>query len=151
MKFLDMTCEDKLTLLAGKGMLSLQWYIDGSFAVHPDFRSHTGMVMTMGKGGIINNSRKQKLNTYSSTTAELIASHDSVKMILWKKLILEAQGYHINKNILFQDNKSTILLKQNGKKSSGKRTRHLNIRYFFLQIKLKIEILVLNIAPLVIC
>jgi hypothetical protein len=33
---------------------------------------------------------------------------------------------------LYQDNKSTILLEKNGKRSSGKRTRALNIRYFFL-------------------
>ena len=45
---------------------------------------------------------------------------------------MEAQGYEIEKNILFQDNKSTILLERNGKKSSSKRTRALNIRYFFL-------------------
>ena len=95
--------------------------------------------------------QENKKNTDSSTTAELIAAHDSVKMILWTRLFLEAQGYGINKNILFQDNKSTILLEQNGKKSSSKRTRHLNIRYFFLQIKLKMEILILNIAPLMIC
>ena len=58
-------------------------------------------------------------------------------MILWTRLFLEAQGYNINKNILFQDNKSTILLEQNGKKSSSKRTRHLNIRYFFLTDQVK--------------
>ena len=45
---------------------------------------------------------------------------------------MEAQGYKINKNILYQDNKSAILLETNGKRSSGKRTRALNIRYFFL-------------------
>ena len=78
--------------------------MDAAFAVHPDFRIYTVMVMTMGNGGIINTSRKQKINTDSSTTAELIAAHDSVKMILWTKLFLEAQGYNINKNILFQDN-----------------------------------------------
>jgi hypothetical protein len=33
---------------------------------------------------------------------------------------------------LYQGNKSAILLETNGKKSSGKRTRALNIRYFFL-------------------
>ena len=37
-----------------------------------------------------------------------------------------------NLNILYQVNKSAILLEENGKKSSGKRTRELNIRYFFL-------------------
>ena len=72
------------------------------------------------------------MNTRSSTTAELVAADDVIGLVLWTKLFLEAQGYEINRNILFQDNKSTILLEENGKKSSGKRTRHLNIRYFFL-------------------
>ncbi len=35
-------------------------------------------------------------------------------------------------NLLLQDNKSLILLERNGKASSGKRTRHINIRYFFI-------------------
>ena len=77
-------------------------------------------------------SRKQKLNTTSSTTAELVGADDASVMILWSKLFMEAQGYEIKKNILYQDNKSTILLEENGKRSSGKRTRALNIRYFFL-------------------
>ena len=40
--------------------------------------------------------------------------------------------HSIKENILKQDNKSTILLLENGKKSSSKRTRAINIRYFFL-------------------
>jgi hypothetical protein len=39
--------------------------------------------------------------------------------------------YDVEKNIVYQDNKSAILLERNGKKSSGKQTRALNIRYFF--------------------
>ena len=38
----------------------------------------------------------------------------------------------IEKNIIYQDNKSAILLEVNGKKSSGQRTRAFNIRYFFI-------------------
>ena len=34
--------------------------------------------------------------------------------------------------MLFQESKSVILLEKNGKKSSGKRTRALNIRYFMI-------------------
>jgi hypothetical protein len=75
---------------------------------------------------------KQKLNTRSSTEAELVGADDGATMILWTKLFMEAQGYDITRNILYQDNKSTILLETNGKKSSSKRTRALNIRYFFL-------------------
>ena len=33
---------------------------------------------------------------------------------------------------LYQDNKSTILLEENDKRSSSRRTRHFNIRYFYL-------------------
>jgi hypothetical protein len=33
---------------------------------------------------------------------------------------------------LYQDNQSAILLEKNGRASSSKRTRHINIRYFFV-------------------
>ena len=88
--------------------------------------------MTLGAGAIVSLSRKHKLNTRSSTEAELVAADDASVVILWTKLFLEAQGYGIDKNILYQDNKSAILLEENGKKSSSKRTRALNIRCFFL-------------------
>jgi hypothetical protein len=53
-------------------------------------------------------------------------------MILWTKLFLEAQGYNVKKNMVYQDNKSAILLETNGKKSSGKQTGTRNICYFFI-------------------
>jgi hypothetical protein len=40
--------------------------------------------------------------------------------------------YHVRDNILFQDNKSAILLEKNGRSSSGRRTKHINVRYFFI-------------------
>ena len=45
---------------------------------------------------------------------------------------MEAQSYGICENIVFQDNQSAILLEKNGKASSSKRTKHINIRYFFV-------------------
>ena len=53
-------------------------------------------------------------------------------MILWTKLFMEDQGYEIERKKLYQNNKSAILLEENGKKSSGKRSQALNIRHFFL-------------------
>ena len=88
--------------------------------------------MTMGEGAIQSGSAKQKLVTRSSCEAELVGADDMATKILWTKLFMEAQGYDIKRNVLYQDNKSTILLLKNGKRSSGKRTRALNIRYFFL-------------------
>jgi hypothetical protein len=89
-------------------------------------------MMTLGRGAVQSLSKKQKLNTRSSTEAELVGADDASVLLLWTKLFLEEQGYTVNDNILYQDNKSTILLQENGKKSSGSRTRALNIRYFFL-------------------
>ena len=131
MKFLNATADDVLTLSA-ENLSVIKWYVDVAFAVHPDFKSHTGGTMTYGRGVPISMSRKQRLNTTSSTTSELVGADDLATMILWTKLFLEAQGYEIKQNILYQDNKSAILLEKNGKRSSSKRTRALNIRYFFL-------------------
>jgi hypothetical protein len=131
LKYLNGSREDVLTLSA-ENLHVIKWYVDASFAVHSDFKSHTGAVMTMGQGAIQSMSQKQKLNTKSSTEAELVAPDDASVKILWTKLFLEWQGYHVEKNIMYQDNKSAILLEVNGKRSSGKRTRALNIRYFFL-------------------
>ena len=131
MKCLNGTKGDVLHLSA-EDLRIIKWFVDAAFAVHPDFRSHTGAMMTMGGGAVQSISRKQKLNTKSSTEAELVGADDASIMILWTKLFMEAQGYEVNDNVLFQDNKSAILLEKNGKRSSGKRTRALNIRYFFL-------------------
>jgi len=82
-----------------------------------------------------------------SCEAELVAADDAATKILWTKLFMEAQGYKIRWNILYQDNKSTILLLKNGKRSSGKRTRALNIRYFFLHDQQEKGNLVVKYCP----
>ena len=133
MKFLNGTAEDVLTLAADNLHCDTHyWFADSSFAVHPDFESHTGGSFTFGFGSPINASAKQKLNTRSSTEAELVGADDMVTPLLWTRLFMDAQGYPAKKIILFQDNMSTIKLLLNGKKSSSKRTRAINIRYFFL-------------------
>ena len=86
----------------------------------------------MGNGAMLVKSSKQKLNSRSSTEAELIGVDDAITMILWTKLFMEKQGYEIDENIIYQDNKSAILLEKNGRKSAGKRSRAINIRYFFV-------------------
>ena len=59
--------------------------------------------------------------------SELVAVDDCMSLILWTRYFLEAQGYGVDDAIIYQDNKSTILLEQNGRASSTRRTRHLNI------------------------
>ena len=99
---------------------NIVWWVDGSFGVHWDSKGHTGAMMSMGKGAIVNIARKHKMNVGSSTESELVSFADMLDMIMWKKYLMEAQGYTIESNVLYQDNKSTILLAKNGRMSAGK-------------------------------
>ena len=87
----------------------VRWYSDASFAIYNDMRSHTGATITMGHGGVINMSTKQKINTKSSTEAELVGVDDISGQLLWTNYFLKEQGYNF-KTLLMQDNKSTKLL-----------------------------------------
>ena len=55
---------------------------------------------------------------------------------MWGLYFIEAQGYEVTHNILYQDNKSTILLAKNGRWSSSKRTKHINNRFFLVTDKI---------------
>jgi hypothetical protein len=109
-----------------------RWWLDASYATHPDMKSHTGGALSLGKGIIYGTSTRQKLVTRSSTEAELVGVADVLPQVLWTRYFLEAQGYHVPDNVLYQDNKSTILLAENGRASSSKRARHINVLYFFV-------------------
>jgi hypothetical protein len=126
---------DTITLplcLGADSLNRFMTWVDASFATHPDMRSHTGGVISFGRGGIICKSRKQKINTKSSTEAELVGASDYLPNTIYVKLFMEAQGYPIQEAIFHQDNESAIKMESNGKASTGQRSRHINIRYFFI-------------------
>ena len=80
-KYMRSTKDLVLTLSADPTQIIQRW-IDGSYAVHPDMRGHTGAAMTMGAGVIYGSSTKQRLNTRSSTEAELVAVDDLMPPVL---------------------------------------------------------------------
>jgi hypothetical protein len=121
-------------VLCAHNYLTIIVYVDASFGVHPDFRSHSGAVITLFRGTIWAKSSKQKLMTKSSTEAELVAISDVIGQVLWMRNFLEAQGYILPPVKMFEDNLSTIALIKNGKSNSS-RTRHIAIRYFFIADK----------------
>jgi hypothetical protein len=114
-------------ILSADGSGVLMWYVDALFAVHPNMHSHTGGGLTMGRGFPIVCSTKQKLNTQSSTESELVGVDHMMPIVVWSLYFLMAQGYGVTQNLLLQDSKSSMLLERNGKASSGKQTRHINI------------------------
>ena len=91
--------------------------------------------MKMGRGVILSYLWKQKLNTKSSTETELVGVDDAIINIFWSLYFLQEQGCGSTHTIIYQDNKSAILLESNGKISNGKPTKHINAKYFLLPTK----------------
>ena len=133
--YLKRTIKLPLILQAG-GVNVLKWWVDASYAAHDDMQGHTGGTMLMvkdGQGSIIGISKKQKQNTKILTEEELVGADNTMPQMLWTRYFLEAQGYGIDNNILYQDNMSAMLLEKNGKKSSTKNTKHINVCYYLIK------------------
>jgi hypothetical protein len=122
--------------LSHNSSATINAYIDASYGVHTDYRSHTGMVITLGSGGTDIRSTKQKLNTKSSTEAELVALSDMCGKVIWHREFLIGQGMNPPPARVYQDNQSTIALVENGKSNSD-RTRHVSIRYFWVKDRIR--------------
>jgi len=120
-----------IIFLAGS-KLELLAYIDASYAVHADFKSRSGMFILFCGGVVCALSKKQKLMTKSSTEAELVALSDGSTFVLWLRNLLGKQGYPMGPSVIYQDNQSVLAMLRDGG-SNSLRTRHINIRFFFVR------------------
>jgi hypothetical protein len=91
------------------------------------------------------------LNTKSSTETEIVGLFDKTSDTLWTHNFLEAQGYTISANYVYQDNMSTLSLATNGHVLNSKRTKHIKAKYFSSNTIIIPAKLISNIAPLMIC
>ena len=90
----------------------------------------------MGHGAVLSISSKQKVNTKSSTEAELVGVDNAMMFVMWMKHFFKLQVKDLSDPKLNQytkyiivepDNTSTIQLERNGWKSSTKRTKHIDV------------------------
>ena len=100
MRYLRSTLHMKWHLSADN-LANLMWWIGGSCGVHWNSKGHTGSMMLMGKGAIVNMSRRHKLNVGSSTESELVSIADVLSVMIWCKYFMGAQGYTLDNNLLY--------------------------------------------------
>ena len=79
--------------------------------------------MSLGRDSIIATSQKQKINTRSSTEAELVGCDAVVARMQRAQLFIEAQGYSCKTVLLHQDNEAAMRLELNGKRAPSERGR----------------------------
>ena len=123
------------SMIIRKTDMKLYAYMDASFAVHGNRVSHSGVHFTLGKYGnsVLWKSIKQKTVATSSTEAELICIFDGLDYLIWIRNVLAFLGYPQGTSTIFQDNTSTITMAYMGRGSSGSRTRHIDIKYFYIK------------------
>ena len=90
----------------------MKWWVDAAFDVHHDTKSHMGGMMSMGRGALYSALSKKKLNTKSSTEAELVGVDDLMPQILWMCYFLVVQGMKVSDNVFYQDNQSAMKLEK---------------------------------------
>ena len=122
-------------------------WIDAAYAVHWDMKSHTGGCMSFGVGTLSTKSGVQKINVKSSTEGELVAMSEYLPYNLWMYHFMDAQGYKLDQNIIYQDNQAAIKMENNGRMSSTGRTRHINVRYFWVKDQVDQKIVKIEYCP----
>jgi hypothetical protein len=132
LRYLHSTRFLRLTLSADS-LSNIVWYVDAAHQLHDDCKGHTGSILTFGRGATTSSSTKHKVPAKSSCESEIIGLYDKISDVLWTRQFLEAQGYKINTNVVYQDNMSTLSLAKNGYISSSKRTKHIKAKYFFVR------------------
>ena len=109
--------------------------IDSSNATHGDYRGHTGVYITLGKGCVQAISVKQTINTKFSAETELVAVSDGATPVINVQNIILSQGLQCEPACIDQDNQSTLAMLSKGQ-ATGPTSRHINIRYFWLTDKI---------------
>lgn len=138
---------DDVRIVGADDLGKLFTWVDASYAVHPNMRSHTGGGMSMGTGVLHAKSSKQKLNTKSSTEAELVGVSDYVPYNIYMVNFMKAQGYALAENVLYQDNQSAMKMEKNGRNSCTGNSRHVDIRYFFVKDRVDKKEITIDYCP----
>jgi hypothetical protein len=97
-------------------------FVDASYGVHKDGKSHTGSCVVLGEVGAVHcTSSKQDIVVKSSTEGELVAASNSANQGLHSRQFLIAQGYKMGPVIMYQDNLSCMRMLARGR-SGAERT-----------------------------
>ena len=122
-----------LLLRTGSSGLMVRLFVDASYGVHVDGKSHTGSCVVIGDVGAVHcRSAKQGIVAKSSPEAELIGLSDSTNQALHTRMFLINQGYTVGPVIAYQDNMLCMVLIDRGR-SGAEKTRYIAIRYFWVK------------------
>ena len=101
----------------------------------------------MGMGSIAKQKSKtkikhEKLNRRRDSRSQRLSTEYHLG-----KNVFRRTGFQVEENILYQDNQSAIKIEENGKRSSGQKTKHMDNRYFWIKDRLNNERIKVKYCP----
>jgi Reverse transcriptase (RNA-dependent DNA polymerase) len=136
-KYVIDTKDKSLVLKPTVGLHNNTWIMtgrsDSDYAGDKDTRTSVSGYVVYLNGALISwKSRGQKSVTLSSTEAEYIALAELCTEVIFIKMVIESIGMTVQTPIvLHADNIGAIFLA--GNSSTGKRTKHIDVRYHFIR------------------
>ena len=112
---------------------TIEGYSDSEYAKCPDTRKSVGgSTVTLNGSVVVDKSKKMTAVALSITEAELMQAMSTAQDMLFTMRVIESLGLKVKKPmILYVDNKGAKDLANNW--SVGGRTRHMDVREFFLR------------------
>jgi len=137
---------DRGIVFDGSKKLSPMIYADAGHASHNDARGHGGIIITLGSAPVLCRSFKLKQVTRSSSESELVVLEEASTYAVWFRLLLSELGLALHHPVpVFQDNKSTIIIAQNG--GNFARTKHLLVKESYVAERIQDGDIVLKYLP----
>ena len=129
LRYLNSTKHMCLTLT--KVDVTSPWiYIDAAYGCYEDEKSHSDAVEGVRLSSFNYHSKKQKINTKSSTEAEIVEVSDMPSYAIYTRYLLQNQGYTLKPTKVYQDNILPMRLMDLDGNNSCNRTKHIDIRYY---------------------
>ena len=143
-KYLSTSLE--LALYFSRGESILNAYCDSDWAGDLETRHSTSdYAIFLGKDLISWHSHHQATITLSSTEAEYMSMCNCAQQILWIQSIFHKCHLTLDHSIMFGDNKGALHLAQNPVIEG--RSKHINIKYYFLQECVENKSFLLDYVP----
>lgn len=131
-RYLKGSRELKLIFKRRPDISRLSAFVDADWAGdESDRKSTSGFLIFVHGSAVMWSSKKQPIVTTSSTEAEFVAANAAVCEVIWfRKIFNDLLQPILEPSIVYEDNQGAIYMSKN---AETKRTKHIDVRYYFLR------------------
>ena len=131
LRYLKWSGKKEIEYLRNSGRIKIDVFVDAEYGRHEKAKSIYGFVVNFNGIPILFKTKTQRVTSLSSTESEFIAIAEVTKKVMWLKNIFQFLEVDCDSIKMYNDNQSSIRIAKNS--GSCQRTKHINIRHFYVQ------------------